>query len=126
MAYKSKYFSDSEFRCKCGCNLSREDVDDSVVQLADAVREACSFPITVNSSCRCPKHNVAVGGAKQSQHIAIKGKKKSLAMDLAPPAPQQLAKLRRACDKLNKNGGVGFYKTFIHIDTRGHRARWRA
>lgn len=57
MAYKPKYFKQSEFACKC-CGVSK--MDDEVVELLDALRIKCGFPVVLTSAYRCPKHNVAV------------------------------------------------------------------
>ena len=57
MSYKSKFFKDSEFKCKC-CGVAK--MDEEVIQMLDLLRQKCGFPIILTSAYRCPKHNVAV------------------------------------------------------------------
>jgi uncharacterized protein YcbK (DUF882 family) len=65
----TKDFSLREFRCKCGCGF--DDIDDRVVQWCQELRDAMHEPITVNSGCRCEKHNKAVGSSSPN-HISGK------------------------------------------------------
>lgn len=128
MPYVSKHFKDSEFFCRDGCGLGRESVDDSTVELLDKIRDEWGSEVRVVSSCRCRKHNAAVSTCKNpdnSLHMAIAGRRRSLACDITILDLSKFKFFRRLCDKLNPNGGVGFYKHFIHVDTRGHTARWR-
>lgn len=54
MTFKSKYFKESEFRCKhCG----KVKVDPHFLTMLDALRERCGFPVTILSGYRCPTHN---------------------------------------------------------------------
>lgn len=121
VTYKPRYFSPSELRCKCSkCGLAGyEHIDPKVLELADEIRAACNFPLRINSSVRCRLHNVAVGGAPRSYHLAGK------ALDLSPiPATnQRLAVLQDAADHFNPCGGVIFYESFVHVDVRGSRYR---
>ena len=60
-------FRRSEFCCRCGCGFC--DIDMEVVQALQDLRDLLGKPIHVLSGCRCPAHNVAVGGAGGSQHL---------------------------------------------------------
>lgn len=82
------------------------------------IRQAFGKPILVNSGYRSPEHNRRVGGAENSYHV------QGLAADIRPKSKKDLPRLQELCDRLNPGGGVGFYKTFVHIDCRGYRARW--
>lgn len=66
-----KYFSPSEFYCKCGCGCDTQ-VDPRLLRLADAVREHFDAPCIVSSGVRCEKHNKAVGGVADSRHVSGK------------------------------------------------------
>lgn len=67
-----KFFGEREFACKC-CGQLPPAMRDNIVALVDNVldpaREEFGGPVTVNSGYRCPKHNLAVGGVVNSQHM---------------------------------------------------------
>ena len=115
---KAKYFKDSEMNCKCGhCSKGASSMDPAVISLADDLREAFGSALLVVSAVRCKRHNKAVGGAKGSKHMT------GQALDLRP-LNGDIRGLQLLAEQLNPDGGVGFYKTFVHIDSRGRRARW--
>lgn len=67
-----KYFTMNEFECHCGCRMpdnARANIVALVEQVLDPAREKLGIPITVNSCYRCAKHNAAVGGVANSQHL---------------------------------------------------------
>ena len=74
-----QYFSREEFRCPCGrCGGFPVEPDETLVRLADRVREHFGEPATVSSGVRCQAHNDELSGsAKNSYHL--RGK----AMDFA-------------------------------------------
>lgn len=90
----------------------------------ERIRELCGFPIEINSAYRTPEYNVAIGGARTSQHC------EGRALDLKPIpfTKKNLLHLEAAAYKARTEGllrGVGYYKTFVHIDTRpGRNATW--
>ena len=67
-----KHFKEREFACKC-CGQLPPSMRANIVALVDNVldpaREEFGGPVTVNSGYRCPKHNLAVGGVVNSQHM---------------------------------------------------------
>lgn len=67
-----KHFKEREFGCKC-CGQLPPSMRANIVALVDNVldpaREEFGGPVTVNSGYRCPKHNIAVGGVVNSQHM---------------------------------------------------------
>lgn len=67
-----KYFKQSEFRCKCGCGL--DEMNETLIRVADRTREHFGKPIRVSSGRRCASHNAKVGGVANSRHIANPGK----------------------------------------------------
>ena len=77
--------------------------------------------IHVNSGYRCPKHNMAVGGATRSWHLLF-------ATDVRPgdKDTDKLKLMYRLALQL-EFGGVGLYEDvgFIHLDMRQETARWR-
>lgn len=65
-----KYFKKSEFRCKCGCGS--DTMNETLIRVADRVREHFGKPITVSSGRRCANHNARVGGVSNSRHLGGK------------------------------------------------------
>ena len=74
-----RYFSREEFRCPCGrCGGFPVEPDETLVRLADRVREHFGAPANVSSGVRCQAHNDELSGsAKNSYHLCGK------AMDFA-------------------------------------------
>ena len=65
-----KYFRMEEFKCKCcGQVAFPENIKALVENVLNPAREKLGKPIVVNSGYRCPKHNLAVGGVTNSQHM---------------------------------------------------------
>lgn len=62
-----RYFTQSEFACKCGCGL--DNVNQELVMICDQVRADLGvFQIT--SGLRCPAHNARQpGAAANSRHV---------------------------------------------------------
>lgn len=110
-----QYFSKGELASK----------DDGTVNLDPRFeRELLTYrrtygkPLFVNSCCRTPKHNKAVGGSPNSYHLTEHPQRNgTMAIDLAVTGGKQ----RREMVKLALDLGwsVGVYQTFIHIDRRG-------
>ena len=69
-----RYFTRAEFRCPCGkCGGFPVEPDETLVRLADQVRNHFGAPVMVSSGVRCQVHNDELpGSAKNSYHV--KGK----------------------------------------------------
>ena len=65
-----KYFKKAEFRCKCGCGADK--MEETLIRVADRVREHFGKPVTVSSGRRCSTHNARVGGVSNSRHLSGK------------------------------------------------------
>lgn len=76
-------------------------------------------PIIITSGYRCKKHNKDIGGVIGSQHTLNK------AADIVVPGMSPID-VWRAASKITQffEGGMGLYRTFVHLDVRGHKARW--
>lgn len=119
----SKNFKLSEFTCKCGCKTPSSVISRLrfLVQFGlQPLRDLAKEPLTVSSGYRCFNRNKAVGGAKNSRHPI------GDAADITCTtlSPQELATLAETIPVF-KHGGMGIYPTFVHLDTRGYRARWK-
>ena len=103
-------------RC-CGQLLYRENLTALVDNVLDPVRERLGKAITVNSGYRCPKHNKAVGGVANSQHMTGE------AADIV------CADLPRLKALIIENGNYDQlidYGTFLHVSyKRGGMNRWQ-
>ncbi len=112
-AKKVKHFKVREFRCK-HCGKVRLDID-LLVKLEDLRRK--TGPLIINSGYRCPAHNKRVGGVKNSQHV------KGTAADIRA-TKMSANNVYNHANRIFNRGGVGKYRNFTHVDTRGFRARW--
>ena len=113
-----KYFRREEFACKCGkCGGYPVEPSEAFVRKLDAFRERVGEPVHINSGVRCAAHNAAVGGADDSRHLY--GDAADIRCD--GKTPEQLYAI---ADEIFCDGGVGLYDWGIHVDDRGHRARW--
>ena len=99
-----------EFRCKCcgstGSPQAVANIGALVENVLDPAREKLGKPIVVNSGYRCPKHNAAVGGVTNSQHM------KGEAADI------RCTDIRRLKQIIIDNGRYDQlidYGTFLHV-----------
>ena len=116
---KIGYFDTAEFESRDGQpSPFKYVVHIGLIDKLNEIREEFGAEILVNSGYRSPEHNRKVGGVWDSQHV------QGLAADIRPRKLEDLKRLAEICDRLNPNGGVGFYETFVHVDVRGLRARW--
>jgi len=114
----SKNFDKSEFVCKCGCG--KYNLNPVLLDALQRLRDYIGYPIYINSGCRCEKHNKVVGGVKNSLHV--RGKAADIRVDEL--SPQELAKSAMEIKEF-RDGGIGIYTNFVHVDVRGRKARWR-
>jgi uncharacterized protein YcbK (DUF882 family) len=91
------------------------------MEILQEIRDACAFPLTIISGYRCASHNSKVGGARNSRHVA--GDAADISLEgLNEP---QIKRLKKVIDGHTEINGIGFGKTFIHIDSRlGKRVTW--
>ncbi len=128
-----RHFEWHEFMVKGGSHQSNglntdppRELWPNVLPLArvlDEVREAIGHPMVLTSVYRSPAYNATLpGAAKTSQHMRF------CAADFKVPGFGAPADWRQAVLKLRDqgvfSGGVGLYKTFVHVDTRGVNRDW--
>ena len=115
IAEPGKYFAVKEMACKCGCGKVMFDV--GLRDKLDALRELVGKAVYISSGYRCPEHNAHVGGVHNSYHT------RGIAADIYAKGipPRALAKM---AEEIGFDG-IGIYKSFVHVDVRGYKARWQ-
>lgn len=112
----SKNFKVKEFACSDGSDPIF--IDCELVNLLQKIRDYFGKPVVINSAYRTPNHNKSVGGAVYSQHLYGK------AVDIRINGVKSKT-LSTYIDTLIPNkGGIGTYRTFVHVDVRTTKARW--
>lgn len=113
-----------EFDCRDGTRVPYKYVP-NITRLADClqvIRDEVKGPIQIVSGYRTVTHNAKIGGAPRSQHLIGK------AADIVSQkhTPKQLAAIIEKLIRQGKikQGGIGIYKSYVHYDIRGTRARW--
>lgn len=119
----SPHFSRQELDCRCGCKTPPA-VAANLVVLAGHLEELRAHrggPLIIDDAYRCPTRNKLVGGVPDSQHMLGRAADVA-ASELSVP---QLAALAAQVPAFNQ-GGIGTYprEVFVHLDFRGHQARW--
>ena len=107
-----KYFKMSEFACRDGCPMpasARENIGALVEAVLDPAREKFGKPIYVNSGYRCPRHNAAVGGVPNSQHM------RGEAADVSAGSAQASREVGKIIEQLGKFDQLIYYPTFVHV-----------
>ena len=120
----TKNFHLMEFASKDGAKFPL-DVIEKLRELAtnlQILREYVETKINITSGYRSKEHNKKVGGAKESFHV------KGMAADIKIEGhtPKQVNDIieHLILTGRMKQGGLGIYKSWVHYDTRGTKARW--
>lgn len=111
-------FTSDEFDCHCDypdCLITYVDMEH--VGHLQRERDILKQPIEIVSGFRCTRHNKDVGGKKGSCHLIGK----------ATDIRVQGLNVRNLAQIFEGFDGLGVYpgRHFIHIDSRGYRARWK-
>jgi hypothetical protein len=110
------YFTEKELACKC-CGLVQMDL--RFAAMLPVLRQRWGKPVTVNSACRCPEHNAAVGGHPTSMHLTQNPKWSTTgtaAVDIAWRNWATMEKLTFARMAHDLEFRVGLHNGFIHLD----------
>lgn len=112
------HFSARELACKCGRHCAGEYYHSPMLlDGLESLRRAFGQALSVNSGRRCALHNAEVGGAPLSRH------KVAIAADISTAGLDDMGQ-RRLAILAAKTGfrGIGFGRTFLHLDMRPARA----
>ena len=94
-----------------------------LAQNLQVLRNKLGAPITVISGYRTLSHNQKVNGASKSQHLLAK----AADIQVKGYTPTQVYCAIENLIRQGKmlQGGLGIYRTFVHYDIRGFKARWK-
>ena len=100
-----KYFTKSEFACKC---CGKEEMKEEFMDFLYACRSHSSVPFVITSGYRCAKHNKAVGGKPNSAHLT------GYAADISCPNDSvTMTVMKSLLPEFNR---IGIKKGMIHVD----------
>lgn len=122
-----KHISPSELRTKCdriGNSLPPRILWHNIVRpawIVDLLRSNFDRPVRIHSTFRAPAYNSAVGGVSNSIHLEFGAIDFSIDGVNPREVAMRLTAWRAAGLFL---GGIGTYRTFVHVDCRGHNATW--
>lgn len=112
---ESEYFDREEFRCQCKgkyCNGFPEEPSEELVRTCNEIRRRLGVPVSIvdsgGSGVRCPRHNAAVGGVGNSNHLY--GKAADLHSEKSPKEMYRVAE-----EVLGNSGELGIYDWGIHV-----------
>lgn len=103
------YFSEEELRCPC-CKVNGFNKD--TLKKLNALREACGFPISLNSAYRCEKYNRLKGFTQthatgQASDAKVSYKQAFKLLELAPSF---------GFTGIGVSQKGSFHSRFIHLD----------
>src|SRR5574344_1255028 len=111
MEINSKYYTDDDCTCHCGCGYNV--VSPQLISMLDAMSDKAGQKLEVNCICRCPTHNTEVGGVTNSQHV------QGTAADVAVTDGWTVDKLGDLAIEMGFDGIGRYYKQdFVHCDIR--------
>lgn len=111
----SEFFNREEFRCQCKgkyCDGFPVEPEEELVRVCNEIRRRLGVPVSIvdsgGSGVRCTRHNAAVGGVKNSNHLY--GKSADLH---SCKSPQEMARV--AEEVMGDTGEIGIYSWGIHV-----------
>lgn len=95
-----------------------------LVNLLEKIRQEVGAPVRLLSIYRSPDYNRDVGGAASSRHMQFDAADFEVLGAGAGNSDRWYKIAKRLRDKGEFKGGIGVYKTFVHVDTRGTNTFW--
>lgn len=92
-----------------------------LVAAMDAIREKLGHPVRITNCYRASPYNTCVGGVTSSQHLKFKAADFICSGGTSGDWAEAAMAVRR--DGIF-NGGIGIYRSFVHVDVRGSNANW--
>lgn len=124
-----EFFTREEFRCQCFrqiegpyCDGFPAEPQEKMVRTVNEIRRRLGVPVTIvesgGSGVRCPRHNAAVGGVANSDHLT------GNAADLhSTKSPEEMARV--AEEVMGHTGQIGIYSWGIHVGINPVYSRYR-
>lgn len=113
----STNFRVREFCCSDGSDPVF--IDSELVAILQKIRTNFGKAVTITSAYRTPSHNKKVGGTMFSQHLYGK----AADIRVSNVSPKTVAIYVEKI--LGNKGGLGVYDTFVHVDVRQVKSRWK-
>ncbi len=107
------HFKVKEFSCNDGSETIK--MHTKGLDLLEEFRTKVGLPFTIYSAYRTPSYNEKCGGSPKSQHMF--GRAYDIAYTDAIRNKFTMEELGKIAIELGFTG-IGYYKTFIHVDTR--------
>lgn len=122
----TKHFNISEFKCKANGEVLLNAAVIDHIQRLQKFRTWYNRAMKIVSGYRTKEYNERIGGSKNSKHV------EGIASDIALPKKYyKFSKARQEeflnniknkwielCNNDGLGGGIGFYDTFFHLDSR--------
>lgn len=109
------HFQLANFACPC---CKQVHVEPALISVLETLRALVGHPINISSGYRCPKHNAAIGGAPQSQHLAGR------AADIYINGMRGV-EIYRLAKTISAFRGFGLAAGWMHLDVRqGPISKW--
>ena len=111
-----EHFKVREFACADGTDSVL--IAPGLADILHEIRQHFHAPVNITSGYRTENHNKKVGGARKSTHLD--GRAADIVVKGVSPS-----KVAAYAERLMPEmGGIGEYRTFVHIDVRKEKSRW--
>lgn len=115
--YLSPHFQVYEFACQDGSDKIL--ISPELVQVLENIRVHFGKAVHINSGYRTKSYNATVkNSSPHSQHCL------GTAADIRINGIKPTA-IAAYAESLLSKGGLGTYSSFVHVDVRGYKARWK-
>lgn len=95
-----------------------------LVNVLERIRKELGAPVQLLSVYRSPAYNRHVGGASSSRHMQFDAADFCVPGGSAGGSARWSEVTKRLRDAGAFKGGIGVYRTFVHVDTRGKNRDW--